>query len=701
VDVPGRSQQIGLDWTRTFTSNFLNQVRYSYSRARSGFEGGAFPNCLQSNFAVCPPQIALDAGTDLGFGVASGFPQGRIINNSQVQDNATTVRGRHTLKFGGDYTRQRTPSVFLPSFAGVFEFDNLDALLANTPNFTEVAFGNPKLNFKENDLAFYFQDDWRIKDNLTLNLGLRWEWFQQAMNLLHDQTVAQQTGPNPFWSTALPLDRTTVPSVPQDLNNFSPVIGFAWTPKIFPALFGDSKTVLRGGFRIAYDPSFYNIVSNVANGAPTVNLADFTTGNIPGLPNASSFNAANVQSFLATLAPFGGDPGERAQTTVAPNFHNPYSEQWNFGIERQIGNRMAAEVRYVGNHTIGNFQTINGNPALGPLIDAGFGNLIPPGLTPCNQPGTPGFEEGFVDCTRTNVLERANTGFSIYHGLQTQYKVSNWHGLTFNASYTFSKTIDNASEIFSTGTGGNTNSFAQNPFNIGAGERGESGISFPHALGILWIYDLPWANTQNGLLGHVLGGWEVNGTYRYTSGQPFTVVQSRVAGSLCDPTNWTGSTRDACRPILGNSAAPFTSVGKCTDPTAPDCGISDFVTGAPTTFNAVHWIINNQNAAAFFGSPFLGVGRNTERGQPISTANLSIYKNTKIGERYTLQFQATAFNVMNTQFLGIPDPRVNHVTSGSFGSTAFNSNGGDTFAGNNTTDGIGRRRLQFGLKLLF
>jgi outer membrane receptor protein involved in Fe transport len=237
VDVPGRSQQIGLDWTRTFTSNFLNQVRYSYSRARSGFEGGAFPNCLQSNFAVCPPQIALDAGTDLGFGVASGFPQGRIINNSQVQDNATTVRGRHTLKFGGDYTRQRTPSVFLPSFAGVFEFDNLDALLANTPNFTEVAFGNPKLNFKENDLAFYFQDDWRIKDNLTLNLGLRWEWFQQAMNLLHDQTVAQQTGPNPFWSTALPLDRTTVPSVPQDLNNFSPVIGFAWTPKIFPALF--------------------------------------------------------------------------------------------------------------------------------------------------------------------------------------------------------------------------------------------------------------------------------------------------------------------------------------------------------------------------------------------------------------------------------------------------------------------------------
>jgi hypothetical protein len=423
------------------------------------------------------------------------------------------------------------------------------------------------------------------------------------------------------------------------------------------------------------------------------------------LPSASSFSATSVQSFLTGFAPFGGDPGERAQTSIAPNFHNPYSEQWNFGVQRQIGDRMAAEVRYVGNHTIGNFQTLDGNPALGPLIDAGFGNLIPAGLTPCATPGTPGFAQGYVDCSRTNVLERANTAFSIYHGLQSQFKVSNWHGLSFNAAYTFSKTIDNASEIFSTGGGGNTNSFSQNPFSTGAGERGNGGISYPHTVGILWIYDLPFAKGQTGLLGHVMGGWQVNGTYRYTSGQPFTVVEKHFAGSLCDPTNFAGSARDACRPILNNAAAPFATVGECTNPGAPDCGVADISTGlatpTPTTLSAVHWIINDPNAAQFFGSPFLGVGRNTERGQPISTANLSVYKNTKIGERFTLQFQATAFNVMNTQFLGIPDPRVDHLASGSFGSVAFNPNSGDTFAGNNTTDGIGRRRMQFGLKLLF
>jgi hypothetical protein len=650
----------------------------------------------------------MDSGNDLGFGEISGFPQGRIINNSQVQDNATWLRGRHSLKFGGEYTKQRSPSVFLPAFEGTFEFNDFNSFVANTPNTTTVAFGNPKLNFKEHDLAYYVQDDWRIKDNLTLNLGLRWEWFQQAVNLLHDQTVAQQTGPNPFWSTALPLSSTTIPHIPEDTNNFSPVFGFAWTPRMFPGLFGDGKTVLRGGFRIAYDPSFYNIFLNVANSAPVVNLAQFTAGVnpvVPGLPSTTAFNANSVQAFLTGFAPFGGDPGERSQTSIAPNFHNPYSEQWNFGVQRQIGERMSAEVRYVGNHTIGNFQSINGNPALGPLIDAGFGNLIPAGLTPCTTPGTPGFSEGFADCSRTNVFERANSAFSIYHGLQTQFKVASWHGLSFNAAYTFSKTIDNASEIFSTGTGGSTNSFGQNPFNTSAGERAESGISFPHTVGLLWIYDLPFAKGQNGLLGHLAGGWQVNGTYRYTSGQPFTVVEGHNVGSLCDPTNFAGSSRDACRPILNNAAAPFATVGECTNPAAPDCGIADISTGldtpTPTSLSAVHWIINDPNSALFFGSPFLGVGRNTERGQPISTANLSVFKNTKIGERYTLQFQATAFNVMNTQFLGIPDPRADHLAVGSFGSVAFNQNGGDTFAGNNTTDGIGRRRMQFGLKLLF
>ena len=137
------------------------------------------------------------------------------------------------------------------------------------------------------------------------------------------------------------------------------------------------------------------------------------------------------------------------------------------------------------------------------------------------------------------------------------------------------------------------------------------------------------------------------------------------------------------------------------DAAAPGCGLVNLVTQSPMALSGAHWIINDPTAAKFFGSPFLGVGRNTERGEPISTANLGIFKNTKVNERLTVQFQAEAFNVLNNQWLGVPNPRVNRVTTNAFGSTRFNQNGGDTFAGNIVTDGIGRRRLQFGLKLIF
>jgi hypothetical protein len=139
---------------------------------------------------------------------------------------------------------------------------------------------------------------------------------------------------------------------------------------------------------------------------------------------------------------------------------------------------------------------------------------------------------------------------------------------------------------------------------------------------------------------------------------------------------------------------------------AADCGLMSVNPGSPIGLNQAHWIINDVNAATFFGSPFLGVGRNTERGQPISTVNLAVFKNTKITERLTIQFQAEAFNLFNHQWLGIPIQNVNNAANSvngvnQFGSLAFNNNGGDTFAGNITTDGIGRRRLQFGAKLIF
>src|SRR4029077_1413804 len=173
-------------------------------------------------------------------------------------------------------------------------------------------------------VAAYFQDDWRVKDNLTLNLGLRWEWNEQAINLLHDRTVAVQAGSNPLWDNTFPASETTVPKVHQALHNFSPVVGFAWTPHILNQVFGTDKTVIRGGFRIAYDPSFYNMFVNVATSSPSVNSAAL----IPGapLPPSGNFQGSEILPFIQSTGlvdTTGINPGRRNRTIVAPNFRNP------------------------------------------------------------------------------------------------------------------------------------------------------------------------------------------------------------------------------------------------------------------------------------------------------------------------------------------------------------------------------------------
>ncbi len=707
--VPGRSQQISLDWARNWSNSFVNQVKASFSRANFFFNEGSWPTCNSTNAFGCPADILLLAGGDptaledqVSFGVASGFPQGRIINVYQLQDNASLLFGKHTIKFGGEVSQQRSPNLFLPNSNGIYFFNTFDDLVANNPLQTRITQGNPHLPFSEYDLAFYVQDDWRIKDNLTLNIGMRWEWNQQAINLLHQRSVAQQNGPNPFWDPNFP---NTVPSVPQDLNNFMPVIGFAWTPRIMPGVFGQDKTVIRGGFRISYDPSFYNMFLNVATSAPSVNAGQF----VAPLPD-SGFFGSDLQTFLAPFVPTGVAAGIRNQTTVSRNFHNPYSEQWNIGVQRSFTSKIVGEVRYVGNHGVGLFQTVNGNPALNSLIANGFGSLIPAGLTPCTTAGAPGSNAGYANCNFRRTVARANTAWSKYNSLQSELRIGQWHGITGTASYTWSHTMDNASEVFSTTGGGSTQSYAQNPFNTNQAERANSGIDFPTLVGVALTYELPFAKGQNGFIGKVMGGWEVNTTYRYSTGQPYTTIE-RNAGQLCDPTSVMSGTYSACRPRVANASAPLATAGFCTDPSLSDCGISDFITGDPTTFSAVHWLYNDITSAQFFGTPFNGAGRNILRGQPISSASLAIFKDTKLSERITLQFQAQAFNVMNTQFRGVPNPILDFigpdVASNQFQTTNFNFNGGgNNFGGgsssaNLTYDGIGRRRLLFGAKVIF
>jgi len=250
-------------------------VRYSFSRAGFGFEGGSFPTCTRATIFECPTGISLGSG--VSFGIQKQPATGPHHYNTQIQDNASFVHGRHTFKFGGEFYKQRSPNTFLPNIDGTYSFFkrrfrcgwfcrtkfpalpayggnicSFSRFLADSPVESALTDGPPKFTFKEYDIAVYVGDDWRIKDNLTIQLGLRWEYSSQAINLLHDLSVRNQAGSNPFWDTTLPATVTTVPSIPNQYKYFGPNVGFAWKPHLFGIT--KDKTVVRGGFRITYDP---------------------------------------------------------------------------------------------------------------------------------------------------------------------------------------------------------------------------------------------------------------------------------------------------------------------------------------------------------------------------------------------------------------------------------------------------------------
>ena len=686
VAVPAHDEQYGFDYTRDWSTHLVQQTRVGYSKASVVFAGGeAFPQCSIAGVTACPPNIGFSDATNAftAFGLATNLPQDRQVHNTQYQSNLTSVFGHHNMKFGGEFDHQSSPNHFLPSINGGYTFissgttNAYSQFIQGTGSNLTLTNGPFNFDFRENDIAFYAQDDWRIRPNLTLNIGLRWEWDQQAINILHDLTVKNVAAG--FWAAGLSPNVTEIPHIPEDFNNFGPNLGFAWTPRIWQKLTGQEKTVVRGGYRIAYDPAYYNIFLNIATSAPVVNAGTITNVGLP-----STLTGQGVQSAFLGLIPTGQNPGSRNQTRVSPDFVNPYVEQWSLGIERQLSSRISFETRYVGNHGVGNFQTINGNPLIcstftGTTCTAGLAvqapSLIPAGVTPCSPTdaaaaaGTAA--RGRVNCNFTNLRIRNNGAWSKYNGLQTEFKMRSYHGLTANVAYTWSKATDNVSEIFAS-TGGVTTPIAQNPFDPNTRERGVAAQSYPHVVSTYWIYELPWMKSQQGFFGRVLGGWQLSGTHRFQSGVPITPNQNTNNGDpYCDAAfNNSLIGTDSCRPLLSNANAPFNTSGRYISATqlinVSTCqstalaGTAACPLISPTD---VHFIVNNTFAinALCGGDPFAcSISRNVYRAQPRNQLDLAVSKSFKLTERVGLQLRADLFNALNYQFLGTPGLNVNN-----------------------------------------
>jgi hypothetical protein len=749
-DLPATSRNFGGNWTRQISSSMVNEFRATYQRIGVEFGGGCSattPGCVPGPLAIGAALANVSFGGVLGvtkttsalqtIGPATNLPQGRVGKVYQFADNLSWTRGKHSLIFGAEYKHLNEVVPFLPNFNGQFAFSSGTRLINNAPSGISVTAGDPTLAFTEDDQYYFIQDDFKVRSNVTLNLGVRYEYTGQPINKLHDVTVARESGGQGFFDPTLPLSIRTVPSVPADKNNFAPRFGFAWSPKFehgfMHKLAGNDATVIRGGYSIAYDASFYNILLNVQNGAPfsaaiALNsgnvLASTTTSPLP-LPANPFGNIVRGAASSSGVLPLGKlNPLFLSQTQVAPDFHSPYSEQWSFGIQHQFGRNQVAEARYVGTRGIGLFQNINDNFFVGPMANGitnwfgtginlpAFPQFIPAGVTSqvcVDNPATTFVNESACNGRikrQAGITTRANTATSNYNGLQTRYNARLMKdSLSVGASYTWSKTIDDASEIFAFDI---ASANAQNPFNINGPERSISQIDRRHAFSANFIYEVPFFKEQKGIVGHVLGGWQLNGVYVLVSGEPYTPGQF-FNGSVLGVGNAYLTSGE--RPFIGNPNA---------DPRLVGISQTDafLIFGAPLTnpngfysFNEinlngnfvavtpsqVHFIANLPGAAKIFGTPFGDSTRNSLLGPRLNQLNMGLFKHIKLKERLQLELRAEAYNVLNH-----PNPGYGVNGAGYLPDFFVEDAGipGSSF-GQNSDIEMARRVLQFGIKLSF
>ncbi len=680
-NVPDTAHSIGADWSRTITPSIVNQVRYSFQQTKLDFQGGGQPNCTVNTPDQCTSSIGI-AGTvkdpstglkytNLGFGYASNIPQGRTVKVTQVQDNATWSHGKQTILFGGEWAYQNSPNPFLPNYNGTFSFSGLAGIVAGKAGSLQLGNGNGFTTaFTEPDFAAYFQDDYKVTPDLTLNMGLRWEFSGQAINLLNKATVKRESNPaTAFWDPSLPLANRTIPKTPNNWKEFQPRIGLAFNPSF------DKKLVIRSGFSINFDPAFYNMFLNVATAAPVVNLGSITGCGVSKqcLPSTGASGAA-VRALDLPYIPTGAgiNPGRRSQTSISPNFHNPYTESWLLGVSHQLGNHAVIELTYVGNHQVGNFQSINANPNLGAL------KSLYPGAVPatlCTDETQIGF--GHPDCTRTRVRSRDNGAFGIYNAFQSKISTQNFYGLNAQFNFTYSKAIDNVSEIFATFAGGNTVAFSANPLNPNTPERGVSGNSMKFVSSSNFSYMLPKFHSGNGLVGRVLSGYRLDTIWTFNTGQPVTPYQYGFFGFGLGPSvqsyadasflNSFSSGVDSIRPTVSNPAAPITTVGILDDGSfcGNGPGIMNWADCSVSSASAVHWLRSSQTVADAAKNPYVGVGRNTLHSSAWNNFDVSLQKETKLRENLLMTISVIAYNAMNRQYLGTPDLDVDDV-GGSF-----------------------------------
>lgn len=630
-DTVNRRSQNGMAaLTLVLTPNLVNESRVALSRVAASVKQEA--SALNSDVGL-PTISPRERDLGLSFITITGFsplgdegnnPQNSVTNVYQFLNNSSYVHGNHLFKFGADlrFSQQNAfrdvESRGRLQFSPFFQLTGnaLGDLLLGFPLFTSVARVDNPQQLRTESYNFFINDSYRVTQRLTLNAGLRYEY--------NSPPVDAEDRANVYDPVTRSLVRVGTNGVPRsgfeaDKNNFAPRVGFAWSVS--------EETVLRGGYGIYYDQSALAPAEALYFNSPFFDNNIFFS--LPGLP-------LTLNNPFPSFFPF---PLPDSALAIQPDLRTGYMQHWNFNVERQLGSRSVLEVAYVGSKGT-------------KLLTARDINQPQPRVLPRGLPIVPRPDPRFDDI---DLLEsRANSN---YHALQARFQQRLTRGFSALASYTWSKSIDDASNFFS--SAGDPN-FPQNSFNVAA-ERGRSNFDVRHRLSFSYTYALPFGKgreylADDGWLSTVLSGWETYGIVTLQSGRPFTVA-------LLPEIDNSGTGRS----ILGFGANDRPNL------------VVDPELSSPTT---LQWF----NTAAFaFPAPgtFGNAGRNILDGPGFQNVNMSLLKNTRLTERFNLQFRAEAFNLFNHPNFNLPD---NFLGSPTFG---------------RISSARDPRHIQFGLKLLF
>jgi TonB dependent receptor len=574
-------------------------------------------------------------------------------NSYQAYDDAFYTLGTHSLKFGGSFERIQLNQSVLADQSGGFYFGSLHDFLVNRPSRFEVGLPNSvdERGIRQSIPGLYAQDDWHWRPNFTVNLGLRWE-MATVPTEVHNALASLQTVTDPTQRLGSPLFANPT------LRNFEPRIGFAWDP------FHNGKTAVRAGFGI-FDvlPLPYQFSLLISKQNPF-----YQHGSARHLPAGSFYSGAvpllGSSSFIANY--------------VEPHPHRNYVMQWNLNVQRELTNNLSAMLAYVGSRGAHQAFRVDDFDIVSP-IKTPQGYLFP---SPVGS-GTvlnPNFGQ---------IYGMRYAGNSFYNALLAGITKRMSHGLEFQTSFTWGKSIDNSSGSIAGDTF--SNGLSSLPWYDLKSTRGLSDFDIRRILVISGTWQVPQVRNLSGPAGWLTSGWELGAVFKANDGVPFTAT----FGTDGDPQGLNSSDPWAFPNRLSGPGCQ-----SLVNPGNPNNYIKTQCFAVPTAPNQAFYNANCDSSLGTYPQCFNlrgNAGRNILIGPGLTNLDFSVFKNNrvrKISENFNVQFRAEFFNILNHANFAVPITPDN--------TDIFDSTGAPTgVAGRLTSTTTTAREIQFGLKLVW